>query len=213
LETIRLTESNAGKAAERAAEVLRAGGVVLYPTDTLYGLGADAFSDEAVAKIYIIKGRDEKKPVHCIVADLAMAKRYAEVNEPARELAEKFLPGPLTLVLKKDRQLDTGIARGVDTLGVRIPQSDFCLALAKRFGAPYTTTSANIAGASTPRSAGGILSQLGGRAAMIDLVIDAGKLPDSLPSTVVDVSSRDLTILREGAIPAERVLARASPGA
>ena len=200
-----LTETNLEKAVARAAEVLRAGGVILYPTDTLYGLGADAFSDEAVAKVYAVKGRDEKKPIHCIVADMEMAERFAEVNELARSLAEKFLPGPLTLVLKKNIQASSGIAKGMDTLGFRIPKNDFCLALPRRFGAPYTTTSANVAGDTAMRNVQAILVQLGERAAMVDLVVDAGELPVSLPSTVIDVSSNAYTIVREGAIPAEEI--------
>jgi L-threonylcarbamoyladenylate synthase len=204
VETIRLSKENIGEASARAAEVLRAGVVILYPTDTLYGLGADAFSDEAVAKVYAIKGRDEKKPVHCVVADLEMAGEFAEVNDIARKLAEKFLPGPLTLVLKKKAGIDSGIAKGIETIGIRIPKNDFCLALAKQFG-PYTTTSANTAGAQDRRSVAAILEQLGERAQQIGLVIDAGELPAQKPSTVVDVSSGEIKILREGAISSSSV--------
>src|SRR5271156_4955489 len=101
METIHLSEAPLEQAVSKAATVLRSGGVILYPTDTLYGLGADALSDEAVAKVYAIKGRDEGKPMHCVVADMQMAARYGEMNELANRLAEKFLPGPLTLILKK----------------------------------------------------------------------------------------------------------------
>lgn len=206
METIRLTEANIQETASRAAAVLRAGGVILYPTDTLYGLGADAFSDEAVAKVYAIKGRDEKKPIHCVVADLGMAERFAEVDDAARKLAEKFLPGPLTLVVKKRASVHSGIARGMETIGIRIPKNDLCLALANEFG-PYTTTSANVAGATNERSVAGILRQLGTNAAMIDLVIDAGELPERKPSTVVDVSGNAPILLREGAISTAEVTA------
>lgn len=206
METIRLNAFNIGEIAVKAANVLRAGGVVLYPTDTLYGLGADAFSDAAVAKVYAIKGRDERKPIHCIVADLDMAARYADVNEEARRLAAKFLPGPLSIILKKKDGADTGIARAIGTLGIRIPANDFCLALAREFDAPFTTTSANSAGAEDFLHVDKIAEQLGPRAPMIDLVVDAGMLPTSKPSTVVDVSAGKPTVLREGAIPAEAVL-------
>jgi len=205
-----LTAGNIGEAVGRAAEVLRAGGVVLYPTDTLYGLGAHAFSDEAVAKVYAIKGRDEKKPVHCVVANLAMVEKYAEVNELARSLAEKFLPGPLTLILKKNQEFTTGIAKEIETIGIRIPKNDYCLALARAFGSPYTTTSANVAGAASERSVAGIVAQLGERAAMIDLAIDAGELPEALPSTVVDVSEGDIRVLREGAVPAQALFGQST---
>jgi len=191
--------------AEKAADVLRSGGVILYPTDTLYGLGADALSDEAVAKLYAIKGRDEKKPVHAIVADMEMVGRYAEINEPARRLAEKFLPGPLTLILKKCAGIDTGIAKGMDTFGIRIPASELCLEIARTFGKPYTTTSANLAGQKTGCSVESILAQLGERASLIDLVIDAGELPERMPSTVVDVSSEEMKILRKGVISSSEI--------
>lgn len=204
METIRLRDANTQEAATKAAAVLRSGGVVLYPTDTLYGLGADAFSDESVAKVYTIKARDEKKPIHCVVADLEAAGEFAEVNDVARKLAEKFLPGPLTLILKKRTKVDSGIAKGIETIGIRIPKNDFCLALAKKSG-PYTTTSANVAGAEDRRDVPAILAQLGEKASLIDLVIDAGELPEQKPSTVVDVSSGEIKILREGAISSSSI--------
>lgn len=182
--------------------------MIVYPTDTLYGLGADAFSDEAVANVCAIKGRDERKPIHCVVADLAMAQRFAEVNDAARHLAKRFLPGPLTLVLKKNPNADSGIARTIGTIGIRIPNNGFCLALAKQFG-PYTATSANLAGAENLRDVHAILRQLGAHAGTIDLVVDAGELPERKPSTVVDVSSGEVKILREGAVPATDILSGA----
>jgi L-threonylcarbamoyladenylate synthase len=189
----------------KAAQILAFGGVILYPTDTLYGLGADALSDEAVAKVYAIKGRDEKKPIHCIVADMEMAMRFGEVNELAGKLASKFLPGPLTLILKKKPEIGTGIARGQTTIGIRIPDNEFCRMLAGGCNKPFTTTSANMAGEKPGRSVSGILDQLGESASTIDLVIDAGELSERLASTVVDVSSGEIVILREGAIPSSDI--------
>ncbi|MBI2610814.1 threonylcarbamoyl-AMP synthase [Candidatus Kaiserbacteria bacterium] len=205
MEVIQLSDVGIETSTLRAAEVLRARGVVLYPTDTLYGLGADALSDEAVAKVRNIKGREEGKPIHCIVADLAMAGKYADVNDSARLLAKEFFPGPLTLVLKRKQGVDMGIARGVGTIGVRVSKNDFCIALAREFGKPYTTTSANVSGEVSERSVQKILTQLGESAKQIDLVIDAGELPPSLPSTVVGVRGQDVVILREGAIPASDI--------
>jgi len=206
MEVLFLNSRNSAQCAARAADVLRAGGVVLYPTDTLYGLGADAFSGVAVEKLYAIKAREKGKVMHCVVADLAAAARYAVPDERAEQLARKLLPGPLTLILKKKPNVVTGIGKDIDTLGIRIPNNDFCLALARSFGAPYTTTSANISGAPTARRISEILSQLGPTAGhMIDLVIDAGELPESLPSTVVDLSGDEPVILREGAISAKDI--------
>ena len=192
-------------AVARATEVLASGGVILYPTDTLYGLGVNALSDDAVAKLYTIKGREAGKPIHCIVADMQMAARYAQMNDSAEKLARRFLPGPLTLILKKNPGTGSGIARDIETLGIRIPQNDFCLKLAHRFAKPFTTTSANVSGAAPARSIDDILIQLAGEAASIDLVIDGGELPLRLPSTVVDVSVGTARVLREGAIPARDI--------
>ena len=195
-----------GRAVLRAAGVLRSGGVIVYPTDTLYGLGADAFSDAAAAKVYAIKARDPLKPIHCVVADMEMAAHYAELNDAARRIAEKFLPGPLTLILRKKPGLSDGIARGIDTMGIRIPKNEFCLELAKSFGKPYTATSANIAGMTSERSLEKISTQLGERGAGIDLWVDAGELPESAPSTIVNLVSGFPSIIREGAIPAPNIL-------
>ena len=184
----------------QALEVLRSGGVMLYPTDTLYGLGADAFSNTAVDKVYAIKERDEKKPMAMVVSDLDMAAEYVEVTEDARKLAAAFLPGPLTLVLKKKAGINTGIARGMDTIAIRMPKNVFCLELAKRFGKPFTTTSANKAGEPAQMEADEILAQLGEAAAGIDMVLDSGALLNAMPSTVVDLSGLEMKILREGAL-------------
>lgn len=193
------------QAVSKAAEVLRSDGVILYPTDTLYGLGAHAFSDEAVDKIYEIKGRDEKKLIHCIVADITMAEEYAEVTDDAKLLFERLLPGGLTLILKKREGVSGGIARNIDTIGIRIPNSDFCIQLARAFERPFTATSANVASLPPQRSVDAILEQLGEAAVNIDLVIDAGELPESTPSTVVDLSGEEPAILRDGVIPAADV--------
>lgn len=207
METIVLSETSPIEAVAKAAEALRADEVILYPTDTLYGLGADAFSDEAVARLKAIKGRDAKKPIHAIVADIEMAVKYGEINEVAFALAFAYLPGPLTLILKKKAGIDTGIAKGIETIGIRIPNDAFCLALAKEFGRPITTTSANKAGMQPERSVAGIIEQIGDNSRLLDLAIDGGELPERLPSTVVDVSKGEIRILREGAIPAAAILA------
>jgi L-threonylcarbamoyladenylate synthase len=201
MERIHLTEDSLDACVERAEAVLAQAGVILYPTDTLYGLGADAFLDEAVDKVYAIKGRDEKKPMHCIVADIAMAEQYAEFSDDARLLADSFFPGALTVILPKKPGLEHGIGRGIRTVGVRIPNNDFCLSLSARLGRPFTATSANTSGQRPHTSVGGALGQLGLEAG-IDLVIDMGELPPSEPSTVVDFSESQPIILREGAIPA-----------
>lgn len=210
MEVLNLKKQGTAACVKAAIKKLRVGGVVVYPTDTLYGLGADALSNEAVSKVYTIKGRDERKPIHAIVADMAMMEKYAEVPDMARMLAKEFLPGPLTLILKKREGVETGIARKIGTIGIRIPNNPFCRALAKKFGKPITTTSANRSGRKTEHTVKAIAEQLGGgshsnilqnvRMRNIDLVIDAGELPEKQPSTVVDLTGNEPIILREGAI-------------
>lgn len=205
MKILQLKKENADTVLEEALQVLRSGGVILYPTDTLYGLGADAFSDTAIDKVYAIKARERGKPVYAVVENIDVARQYGEVTETARTLIEKFLPGPLALVLQKKQGVEGGIARGMDTFGIRIPNHVFCLALAQKFGKPYTTTSANIAGKLPERSVSGILEQLGERASYIDLVIDGGEVRDTTPSTIVDVSSGIPEVIREGAIPSSQI--------
>lgn len=202
MERITLTEANVAEVAARAAGVLRAGGTVLYPTDTLYGLGADALSDDAVEKIVALKGRDEKKPVHAIVADIEMAERYAHIPDNAKRLAWRF-GGAVTLVCAKKEACRHGIARNISTFGFRIPNNVFCIALARSFGGPVTATSANRAGESTGLSVDAILRQLGD--ALPDLVVDAGELPPRSPSTVVEFSGETPRVLREGAVSADDI--------
>jgi L-threonylcarbamoyladenylate synthase len=203
MDVISLSEG-IGKCAIRAAGVLRQGGVVIYPTDTLYGIGVDAFADDAVDRLYEIKGREAGKPTHCIVLDLAMAEEYVEVNDAARKLAGRLLPGALTIILKKRPAVTNGIGRGIDSIGIRIPKNDLCLEMARTFGKPITTPSANKAG-ETAQSPADIVAQLGED--NIDLFIDAGILPQSKPSTVVNLVSGFPSVLREGAIPAADIVA------
>lgn len=205
METVHLGAENIEEVALRAATILRSGGVVLYPTDTLYGLGADALSDQAVAKIYDIKGRDEHKPMHGIVADIRDVEMYAQVTDAARSLAAEFWPGALTIIFKNRSDIDSGIILGIATIGIRIPDNALCLALARAFGKPITATSANRSGEKAERSVGKILQQLGASAQSIDLIIDAGELPESKPSTVVDVSGLKPVIVREGVIPSSEI--------
>lgn len=204
METAHL-DTGLGECVLKASGVLRRGGVIIYPTDTLYGLGADAFTDEAVAKVYAIKGRDEGKPMHAVFADLKMVEEYAEVNDAAKILAERFLPGALTLVLKKKIGLNAGIVKGIETVGIRIPDNEFCLELARALGKPYTATSANKSGQVPEVSVERICVQLGDAVHLVDIAIEAPLFPMRPPTTVVNVASGAPVILREGAIPADQI--------
>lgn len=206
MEVHKLAADNMEAEAAHASDVLSAGGVILYPTDTLYGLGAEAFSDAAVGKVREIKMRDDR-PMHVIVADIEMASEYGEINETACTLANAFLPGALTLIVPKKNGITGGIARAIDTIGFRIPDNAFCLAVARAYGRPFTATSANVNGRVPERSCAGVAGQLAQGVRLIDAAFDAGELPQSLPSTVVDISDGSVRIVREGAIPNELIFA------
>ncbi len=205
MERITLSDSNISEAAQKAADVLRDGGVVLYPTDTLYGLGADALSDDAVAKVIAIKGRDEGKPIHSIVSDMNMAAAYTEVRGFARILDTRLPKGQVTFITAKKEGLDRGISKMIDTFGFRIPAHEFCIEMIRAFDGPITATSANVSGKQPERNVDAILSQLASTAGAIDLVIDGGELPERAPSTVIDLTHDHPLILREAAVPAADV--------
>ncbi len=205
MDVLSLIEDNGRGCAARAANVLRTGGVILYPTDTLYGLGADALSDVAVEKVYSIKGREEGKPMHAIVADLEMAGRYGEIDDRVRLLAQKFPKGKITFVVKKKAGANTGIVRDGNTFGFRIPDNEFCIAMLRAFDGPITATSANKSGEAPESSVEKILEQLGASAEGIALAIDGGAISGGLASSVVDLSAGEVRILREGAIPAVEI--------
>lgn len=185
----------------------QAGGVILYPTDTVYGLGVDASNAEALERLVALKsGRVEEKGFLVAVADLDRASRYVEVTETAQRLADQFLPGPLTLILKTKHSFPPRLReeRGA-TLAIRIPDHIFCLELARMFERPYVTTSANICGMNANYSIDEVLTQLGERAKQIDLIIDGGVLAKRLPSTIVSIIGEKLEIVREGAISRESI--------
>ncbi len=181
-----------------AAATIRTGGLVIYPTETVYGLGADACSDEAVAKVFVAKARQLENPIPVAVNSFEMAQQIAELT-PIAELAfKKFLPGPLTMVVKaKPKKISKIVTGGTANIGIRIPDNPVVLKLVDFVGGPITATSANLSGKSAPSTIREALEQLG---KCVDVALDAGKCKLGTPSTVVDLSSRSLRVLREGPI-------------
>jgi len=211
-----LTSENIAETAGIAAGIIRGGGLVLYPTDTLYGLGVSVLDTAALEKLYAVKGRDGSKPVHMIVAPLSAIEPYAVITPSIRRLADAFLPGALTIIAARapSSPLPKQVALAGDTLkcweyelGFRIPNNPFCLALAQELAVPYTATSANKSGRASPLEVDTILAQLGPHAEMLDLVVDGGTLPPSQPSTIVDMTTDPPRMLREGAIPTKDIFA------
>jgi L-threonylcarbamoyladenylate synthase len=186
-----------------AAEVLQAGGIVVYPTETLYGIGANAWNPEAIAKIHRLKRRRENKPILVLVAtEEAIRGLVVDISPSARTLMKEYWPGPLTIVFAAAPDVPAGLTQGTGTIGIRIPSSGLCRSLVQLCGCPVTSTSANVSGGNSPQSVAGIETALG---AGVDLYLDGGMLPPSLPSTVVDVSGSRPRLIRAGAIAAERL--------
>jgi len=185
------------EAVAEAARVVKDGGVVAVPTDTVYGLGCDPSSDEAVKRLFEVKNR-QAKPVPLLCASSKVAERLVDLNGAARKLAELHWPGALTVVapLKKSNGLSALLYQGRGFLGVRVPDSDVCLALARKVGGAITGTSANLSGRPSCRTAAQVVQSLDGR---IQLVIDGGELRGK-ESTVVRVSGDTVEVLREGSV-------------
>jgi L-threonylcarbamoyladenylate synthase len=187
---------------ELAIEVLKEGGVVAFPTDTVYGIGANAFTEQAVAKIYQIKQRPRHLALPLLISSKADLERVARsVPEIAWRLAERFLPGGLTLVLKKAAVVPDIVAPG-DTVAVRIPDHPIPIALIRGLGAPLIGTSANESGRASPVTAEEVRAQLGNR---VDFIVDGGRCRWGVESTVVDVSGEFPRILREGVVPRQEI--------
>ena len=193
-------------AVDVAARLLSQGRVVIYPTDTTYALGAHALDPAAISLIFRLKGRPADKPMHVVVADLEMAEEYVVLNEPARILAQKFLPGPLTLILPKKEIVPDMLVAGRQTLGIRIPDNKVCLMLAQKVKIPITATSANLSGQENLYSINVLIEQFGSRLNQVDLIIDQGPLPQRPPSTLIDLTKSSPVILREGPISGSELL-------
>lgn len=186
----------------RFADILRAGGVVAFPTETVYGLGADATNSDAVLRIYETKGRPRFNPLIVHVADLAMARRLVDLSPLAEKLA-RFWPGPLTLVLPKrvDAGLSDIVTAGLDTVGIRIPRHDLALALIRAAGVPLAAPSANPSGKLSPTRAEQVLRGFAGRVA----VLDGGPSAAGVESTILAVEGNTVTQLRAGALAREEI--------
>ena len=190
------------EAIPRALEILKAGGLVALPTDTVYGVGALAFDGKAVESIYAAKDRPVEKAIPVLIGDLGDAENVgADIPDSARRLATRFWPGPLTILVPKRADLPESVS-ATQTVGVRVPDHEVARALLRAAG-PMAVTSANISGGQSPVTAEQVYKQLGGR---IDLIIDGGKTPGGIPSTLVDCTAASLRVLREGPITLEALL-------
>jgi len=187
---------------ERGIAILKQGGLVAFPTDTVYGLGGSAYNEPAVKRLYRLKQRPEARPLPILVADMVQMTEVAGVLPPvARKLADSFLPGALTLVLPRSARVPDVITGG-KTVAVRIPAHPVAIALIRGLGSPIVGTSANLSGRPSALTAEEVYSQFGDR---LGLVIDGGRCPGGRESTIVDVTGAKPRVLREGAISRQQL--------
>lgn len=186
---------------KQAVAVLAAGGLLIYPTETTYGLGVDATNQEAVDKLLRYKTRREGKPLSVAVADELMAEKYVNLNKQAKNLYRNFLPGPVTIISNIKKPLADGVASERQTLGVRIPDYPLVSEIIAAFGRPITSTSANASYKKRPYNVSDIFNNISQRQKdLIDLVLDAGQLPKRQPSTIVDTTLDYQPVLRQGQV-------------
>lgn len=180
-------------------DVLRGGGLIIYPTDTVYGLGADAENEDAIRRVYEVKGRPKEKRLTIAVDDMVMAERYAIIDDIARELMERFLPGKVTFILRKTSRVPDLV--NPIAIGIRIPNLPIMLEIIRDFGRAITATSANLSGRSPKLDPDEAANEI-----RANLLLDYGVLPPSRPSTVVDLTMGEPVLVREGDVPFETIL-------
>lgn len=187
----------------RAIETLTQGGVVVYPTDTVYGVGCRIDDDAAVRRLFVLKGRPHTEALPVLLADVAQLDQYArDVPPAARRLVSRFWPGALTVVLRRSERVPSLVAGGGPTVALRVPNHPVPRALVRAVGVPIVGTSANTHGMPSPVTAQLAVYDLGDR---VDLVLDGGRVPGGRESTVVDVTSQSPRVVRQGAIPAKEI--------
>ncbi len=194
-------------AIKKAVETLRNGGLIVYPTETCYGLGGDVTNPEALKKIMEYKTLRGSKPVSIAVANKKMAEEYVDINDMADNLYENYLPGPITVISMSKGSLVPPVVSIQGAVGVRYPDYNFTLDLIKEFGKPITATSANVSYKSPPYNIDQLIKDLPKKSLdLIDLFLDAGQLPKNQPSTVLDTTMNQLSVLRQGKIQFEDAL-------
>ncbi len=201
MKTINITKALEKKVVDATVKILQSGGLIIFPTETIYGAGVDATNQGAVDKLLTYKTRREGKPLSIAVPDQKTAIKYVEINEQAQKLYQRFLPGPVTVISKGLGKVACGVESEFGTLGIRIPDHALVLKILKAFDKPMTATSANASGKRRPYKIQDIFDNLSNKQKnLIDLVLDAGELPKNDPSTIIDTTLSTPTTIRMGKI-------------
>jgi L-threonylcarbamoyladenylate synthase len=203
--TVNVQQNNKDSVIKKACEILSAGGLVVFPSDTVYGLLVDATNEEAVKKLIQFKNRPIGKAISVFVSEMNMLKSVVKLPSQKSDLLHHLLPGPFTVVLESNHSVSKLLESEKGTLGVRIPNYEFVHDLVVAYGKPVTATSANLGGKSPHYSIHSLLNQLPEqKKQLIDLIVDGGNLPRNKPSTVVDLTQQTIKILRQGDIVFEK---------
>ena len=196
-EIINISDTSETEKIKKAADILAHGGLVAFPTETVYGLGADATDAEAAKKIYAAKGRPSDNPLIIHVADPEDAEKYAVTNECYYRLAKAFMPGPLTVILPKKDTIPSSVTGGLDSVAVRCPAHPIANAIIRESGTAIAAPSANISGSPSPTCGDHVIHDMRGR---IDMIVDGGESEIGLESTIIKLDGNRATLLRPGAI-------------
>lgn len=196
---------NIEKVADAVAEVLQSGGVIIYPTDTIYGIGANAFNEEAIEKVMNIKNRDSEKPLSVFVKDIKSARRIACIDSKVEKMLENIWPGPITVILRKKDIVPYLLTGNGETIAVRIPQNKFILHLLEKVEFPIIATSANISGENNLFDAEEIMKKFGNKKNRIDLFVNIGNIQKTQASTIVDLTTTIPRIVRMGIVGKEEM--------
>ena len=195
---IKLNEDEIEKIAKEAIEVIKMGGIVIAPTDTVYGIIADALNEKAVEKIYEIKKRKKSNPLSILVSNKDMLKKVVKkVSLEEEKIIDKFFPGAITLIFEKNKQIPDIVTSGLDTVGIRMPNDKFLLKVIELLGSPIVATSLNLAGEETKTNLDNISKEILNN---VDYVIDNGNTKIGVASTVAKIDGKKVEILREGTI-------------
>ena len=188
---------------KKPAEIIKKGGIVVFPTETVYAIGTNGFDENGIKRLYNVKNRPLDKPISLLVSDFEMIEAVAEeINEIEYKIIKAFFPGPLTIVLKKNKRIPDILTAGLDTIGIRMPDNEIAKALVKLSGGPIAAPSANISGKESGIEAKEILKDFGDN---VDYYIDSGKSKIGISSTIVKVVDGKIKILRHGEITEEDI--------
>lgn len=201
MEVLSIESLGEGSVIEKVVDVLKKGGLLVYPTETVYGLGVDATSAHALEKLWNFKGERGSKPVLVAVDGPEMAEKYVEITSLGKKVVQKYWPGPVAIVGKSKGLVSKKAQGQTDTLGLRMPDNKMVLKIISFFGKPITSTSANISGRETARDLAEFEKTIPKKSLkLVDLFIDAGKISESLPSTIVDITRGKPKVLRQGKV-------------